>query len=43
MISLERQVRSLEGEIASLKNSLSYRVGRILTAAPRKLKAIIRK
>jgi len=43
MITLERQVRSLESEIASLKSSLSYRVGRALTAVPRKLKDLIRK
>lgn len=43
MIRLERQVRSLESEVNVLKNSLSYRVGRLITAAPRKLKAIIRR
>lgn len=43
MIKLERQVRSLESEIAALKNSRSYKVGRLITAAPRKLKDLIRR
>jgi len=43
MITMERQIRSLESEVASLKNSLSYRVGRMITALPRRLKDIVRK
>ena len=43
MITMERQIRSLESEIASIKNSLSYRVGRAITVLPRRLKDIIRK
>jgi glycosyltransferase involved in cell wall biosynthesis len=43
MIKLERQVRSLESEINALKNSRSYKVGRLITAAPRRLKNFLRR
>ncbi len=40
---LEARVRALESELSAVKNSASYRVGRLLTAAPRRLRNLLRR
>lgn len=40
---LEARIHALESELSALKNSASYRAGRLLTAAPRKLRGLLRR
>jgi glycosyltransferase involved in cell wall biosynthesis len=42
-LALEARIRALESELSAVKCSASYRVGRLLTAAPRGLRRLMRR